>query len=522
MRTTGRNSNRGRDSNAAGIDSLEPRRLLAAVLDGSALLVEGTDDDDVITLRVEGTEIVVEINYSAQTFPLGAVGSIVVQGLAGNDYMSLGQGVPDARMSGGPGNDTLVSGPGDDTLAGDAGDDTYVFADDWGDDIIVEWGAGGIDTMDFSAVTSNLLFALGALSVSDGRNVANHGESEIENLIGGSGDDTFFFHDSRQLGLIDGRGGNNSLIYTDYNGPAVVNLATGQASGTTAIASIANVFGSRYDDSISGDAGANILDGGPGNDTIAPGGGADVIVFSADSGSDTLVQDALAPAPLDFSAVTVPLTILVSQDGVSIRSGQTVLAATPLNTPRITGGAGNDTVMFSRGAVFAGVLDGGGGANTLDYRAFTTGVRVRLDAGTATATAGIARFINALGGAGNDVLVGDGAGNRLYGYGGNDTIYGNSGNDILKGGTGNDVLKGGNGDDKLYGDQGNDKLYGGAGNDSLTGGAGGDLLSGDAGNDTLLARDRGVDTVKGGTGKDKALADRNKDLLAAVETILYS
>jgi serralysin len=54
---------------------------------------------------------------------------------------------------------------------------------------------------------------------------------------------------------------------------------------------------------------------------------------------------------------------------------------------------------------------------------------------------------NALGGAGNDFIKGNGAANRLRGLAGGDTLHGYDGNDRLEGGAGRDTLTGGRGQD---------------------------------------------------------------------------
>ncbi|KPK77268.1 MAG: hypothetical protein AMJ79_03730 [Phycisphaerae bacterium SM23_30] len=92
--------------------------------------------------------------------------------------------------------DILTSNAGeDDTLMGGAGDDRYVFGDNWGIDAVVELEGEGEDTLDFSAVTTDLAFTIhadGKVSVTDGANLVSN-VSNIENLIGGSGNNTFEF-----------------------------------------------------------------------------------------------------------------------------------------------------------------------------------------------------------------------------------------------------------------------------------------------------------------------------------------
>lgn len=63
---------------------------------------------------------------------------------------------------------------------------------------------------------------------------------------------------------------------------------------------------------------------------------------------------------------------------------------------------------------------------------------------------------NAVGGSGNDTLIGNFIGNILAGNDGNDNLRGNGGNDTLAGGTGLDTLDGGSGADTLTGAGGAD------------------------------------------------------------------
>jgi len=53
----------------------------------------------------------------------------------------------------------------------------------------------------------------------------------------------------------------------------------------------------------------------------------------------------------------------------------------------LTGGAGADSFAFTDGSGMSGVIDGGGGVNTLDYSAYQSGVEVDLGEGVASASA---------------------------------------------------------------------------------------------------------------------------------------
>jgi hypothetical protein len=116
-----------------------------------------------------------------------------------------------------------------------------------------------------------------------------------------------------------------------------------------------------------------------------------------------------------------------------------------LENVNINGGSGNDTFQIKGTAFAPGIrIDGGLGVNQLDYSAVTQGTVVNLPLGTATGlTGGIANIRNVIGGAGNDVLVGDVAANSLWGGAGRDLLIGGLGADLLDGGADDDILIGG-------------------------------------------------------------------------------
>jgi Ca2+-binding RTX toxin-like protein len=134
---------------------------------------------------------------------------------------------------------------------------------------------------------------------------------------------------------------------------------------------------------------------------------------------------------------------------------------------------------------------------------------------------------NVITGAGNDSLLGDGAGNILSAGSGNDTLAGGSGNDTLTGGTGNDSLNGDSGVDWAnYADAtGSVDVYLASGEsysaeeiDSLSGienvltGAGNDRVEGDA-LDNIISTGAGNDEVTGGAGNDSIDGGDGLDIL---------
>ncbi|KPA96345.1 serralysin family metalloprotease [Pseudomonas asplenii] len=116
----------------------------------------------------------------------------------------------------------------------------------------------------------------------------------------------------------------------------------------------------------------------------------------------------------------------------------------------------------------------GGGNDTLDFSGFTQDQNINLNAGAFSSVGGllgnvsIAKGVtleNAVGGRGDDVIIGNAANNRLMGGAGCDVLYGDAGDDILEGGDGKDWLTGGSGRDVLLGGAGPDWLRGGEGRD---------------------------------------------------------
>jgi Ca2+-binding RTX toxin-like protein len=197
------------------------------------------------------------------------------------------------------------------------------------------------------------------------------------------------------------------------------------------------------------------------------------------------------------------------------------LAGSELGDAYLAGGSGNDELLVGPrtgggvtllGGTGSDLLDAGAGGGAVSYADHTRPVRVDLDGVDDDGSAGERDRLRNVqivwGGAGNDVLVGDGGANRLFGRRGADTI---------RGGGGADTMDGEWGADALFGDGGADIVGGGDGNDRVRGGAGSDRLSGDAGADELFARDGAADRVYGGRGSDRAQIDRGLDVVRGVE-----
>lgn len=105
------------------------------------------------------------------------------------------------------------------------------------------------------------------------------------------------------------------------------------------------------------------------------------------------------------------------------------------------------------------------------------------------------------GGRGADSLFGGDDMDNLYGGGGGDHVSGEDGDDLLFGGKGDDTMRGGADDDIMFGEKGNDRMFGGEGDDQVVGQQGDDELSGGAGAD-MLSGGEDNDRLIGGAGAD--------------------
>ena len=197
-------------------------------------------------------------------------------------------------------------------------------------------------------------------------------------------------------------------------------------------------------------------------DTIIASAGADII--EGDGGSDTVSYEASElGVTVDLSSDTQHRTVVAGGGGTD---------ASPF-----TFGADADPALVVQPTVgVPAILQTPGEAEDEDDNPNTNGARGDK----------LGSIENLTGSAFKDSLTGDENPNTLMGMGGDDTLTGNDNNDKLYGGAGDDTLNGNDGADMLKGGAGDDELNGGEGEDTLNGGAGDDDLSGDGGNDTFV------------------------------------
>jgi Ca2+-binding RTX toxin-like protein len=352
----------------------------------------------------------------------------------------------------------------------------------------------------------------------DGNDILDGGLGN-DTLIGGAGNDTASYasHDSLSgefgtisLGLSDSVAGHaNYFIQLVFNGFAMT-----QTVETDTLFGIENIIGSNLNETLIGNGGDNILDGGFGNDTLIGNGGHDTASYvSHDSSlvkpgeSDTISlglngADGSFTRSLGFQVVESDVLRGITNVTGSNRSEtingneqENILAGRGGNDT-INGGLGNDTYDFrGPGQGNDRFFDTGGTdkvlIDSIDDLLYLKRVNNEHDLQVTLKSGNVFTVANHF--AGNPIeSVVDTNGKSMVlatGFVGGDLpsiITGTSGDDFMDGRGGDDILFGNDGNDTLLGGTGNDHLDGGKGNDILDGGTEDDILTGGKGRDTFV------------------------------------
>ncbi|MBN1006127.1 DUF4347 domain-containing protein [Amphritea pacifica] len=373
------------------------------------------------------------------------------------------------------------------SLLGGSGNNRYEFRNNWWQggsrSISLDDTASANGTLDFSAVTTDLKFVISddngvtLVTVTTVVNDVVYSVTArgVENLIGGQGDNQYLFAAGASLsGNLTGFSatGTATLDFSDYDEAVAVDLTAATATAVADInqklvggtlSNINHLTGSDYDDSLSGDGGANTLAGGAGDDTLKGAGGADILIGGTGSdsleggiGDDTYqvdsqwgkldiglsptqtdtISDSSGSNTLDLTAISKDLKLTFSDDATS---GTNLSIAVALGGPLSNkiqlnqagsgwtinrhSSAGDDTVIVNDGVTFDGTLNTGGGQDLLDYfngsdisGGYKSSVSVDLENGTATgftAVSGIEDIYGSFSG-GADSLTGDAGDNHFY------------------------------------------------------------------------------------------------------------
>ncbi|MGB7160179.1 MAG: calcium-binding protein, partial [Tepidisphaeraceae bacterium] len=177
-----------------------------AIVNG-VLTATGTANADTITIeRVLTDDVIVTVGSLSKTFDMDDFNTVRLFGSGGDDQITIGNGINNVVVHGDAGNDRLTDGNGNNFLYGDGGDDTLVSG--LGNDFLL--GGTGRDTADFTARTANLVIDQNDAANADGQAGENdHVSSDIERVLGGSGNDRFIGNAGNNTYF--GGGGNDSM-----------------------------------------------------------------------------------------------------------------------------------------------------------------------------------------------------------------------------------------------------------------------------------------------------------------------
>jgi Ca2+-binding RTX toxin-like protein len=358
---------------------------------------------------------------------------------------------------GSPKNDSLTGNSGAQTLNGFGGDD--LLDGQLGPDHI--YGGAATDTATYEGRPNPVTASLDGVA-NDGEAGENDNvETDVENLIGGSHDDT----------LIGNSAGNS--LYGSFGGDTL--KGGGNNDG---------LYGEGSNDTLDGGTGADYLDGEDGFDTVDYSARVAPVVVTMDlqandgvAGENDLVNGGVervigGSAGDTFTGDADSNTFegrggpddLTGAGGVDFFDGGN-------GADTIGGGDGNDVITNGSAPDGADTVAGGAGGDLMNYSSRTSPLNVSIDDVADDGEAGE-----------NDNVKT--SVERVFGGSAPDGLQGSAGNNVLAGGGGGDTVAGAAGDDTIQGGSGIDSLFGGDDQDVIDGGTGADSMAGGPGTDT--------------------------------------
>lgn len=289
----------------------------------------GAGDDELQAGEVEG-DLNIDAGDGNDTVVSG-IGDDLIRGGAGDDILDGGEG--DDLLQGDAGNDRLLGGLGDDFLFGGEGNDTLIGGE--GNDLLD--GGAGIDTVDYSDDTDGVTVDL-KTGKANGYGIGIDTIRGVENVIGGSGNDTLIGND--EVNRLEGGAGNDRLVV---------------GAGDTAI-------GGTGDDTIEATAGAGgaiTVDGGEGDDLIRLMGTGTGSLAAAtaverlivEGGSWSIAGSAVYDAITIKNGGTVTSGLVIDKDDqVSIEAGGKLV----VSNNAVTWAGGGDAVLTNAGLIESG------------------------------------------------------------------------------------------------------------------------------------------------------------------------
>ncbi len=329
---------------------------------------------------------------------------------------------------------TLDGGTGVDTLVGGAGNDTYVVDNTL--DVVTELAGEGTDLVQSSATTYTLsanvenLTLIGTGLINGTGNALNNiltGNSAVNTLAGGAGDDTYYITSGDTV--TEAVDAGTDTVNAGFTYTLAANVENLVLTGSTAI----NGTGNALNNVLMGNSVVNTLAGGAGDDTYFITSG-DIVTEAASAGTDTV--NAGFTYTLAANVENLILTGTTAINGTGNGLNNILTGNSAINT--LAGGTGNDTYVISTGDIVTEAASAG--TDTVQ-----TGITYTLGTNVENLTLTGSAAVNGTGNTLANVLVGNSGINSLSGLAGNDTLDGGAGADTLTGGTGNDTYKLGRG-----------------------------------------------------------------------------
>ena len=412
-------------------------------------LALGEEESKVTTLALGEEESKVTTLALGEEEPeviLGDDGDNFLTGTFGND-----------QLNGEAGDDRLIGGKGNDIINGGSGSDTADFSDKSSSLTITLNAGNSTVTVDGEKDT---LISIENLTGGSGSDKLT-GDSDANVLAGGSGNDVL--KGGTGSDTIEGGDGSDTADFSDKTIALTITLNSSSTSvrignETDTLVSIENLIGGSGNDTITGDASTNILNGGSGNDVLSSGGGDDQLLGGI--GNDTYIISGASSVQIVESTNQGTDTVQVDQD-FSLASIYNIENLTLTGTA--AQGTGNNLNNAINGNAQDNQLDGGSGSDILSggdgndalvggsgsdslvgglgndvYYVDNTGDRISesINQGSDTIQTTLAKYL----------LVSN-VENLTYTGSSTFNGTGNASANMLTGGSGNDVLAGGDGID---------------------------------------------------------------------------
>lgn len=408
---------------------------------------------------------------------IGEDGEDTLNGNEGDDWLMGGNNAD--ILNGDSGNDNLMGDLGADTLNGNDGNDLLdggEGADFMNGGTGSDWllGGDGIDILNGGADNDRLMGELGddTLDGGDGNDLLN-GDENADKLQGGAGNDTL--DGGKDADVMEGGTGDDiyivdnigdvvnetstlaseiDTVYSSISYTLGDNLENLTLTGTAAIDGTGNakdntIIGNTNNNILDGQAGADTMQGGLGNDSYTVDNVGDLVKELLNEGKDTV-----------YSTITYTLTDNV--ENLVLIGMEAINGTGNVLDNQITGNVANNVLT---GLAGDDSLDGQQGTDTLlgglgndRYTVDNVGdlVSELINEGKDTVYSSITYTLTD--NVEDLVLTGteaiNGTGNVLDNH-----ITGNVANNILKGLAGDDILDGSQGADTLLGGKGNDSYY---------------------------------------------------------------